>query len=146
MLVPKEINLKLEYVKNVDSPYVITGHFGYVTTLSSIWYNFLPREFTIETTTGTLNTNKISFDLNKHSFEYTPDESIQNGEITFKFMSYEHVFKFDQISPVSFTALQSNVTQATESLTLENDYSYSEAGDSHIGSEGILIDKNLYIQ
>ena len=140
-----EINLKLEYVKNVDSPYVITGHFGYVTTLSSIWYNFLPREFTIETTTGTLNTNKISFDLNKHSFEYTPDESIQNGEITFKFMSYEHVFKFDQISPVSFTALQSNVTQATESLTLENDYSYSEAGDSHIGSEGILIDKNLTI-
>ena len=139
-----EMNLKLEYVKNVDSPYVITGHFTYVQTLS-LWYNFLPREFTIETTTGTLNTNKIGFDLNKHSFEYTPDESIQNGEITFKFMSYEHVFKFDQISPVSFTALQSNVTQATESLTLENDYSYSEAGDSHIGSEGILIDKNLTI-
>ena len=139
-----EMNLKLEYVKNVDSPYVITGHFTYVQTLS-LWYNFPLREFTIETTTGTINTNKIGFDLNKHSFEYTPNESIQNGEITFKFMSYEHVFKFDQISPVSFTALQSNVTQATESLTLENDFSYSEVGDSHIGSEGILIEKNLTI-
>ncbi|MBQ2832003.1 Ig-like domain repeat protein, partial [Methanobrevibacter sp.] len=139
-----EMKLKLEYVKNVDSPYVITGHFTYVQTLP-IWFNFPSREFTIETTTGTLNTNKIGFDLNKHSFEYTPNESIHNGEITFKFMSYEYVFKFDQTSPVSFTALQSNVTQATESLTLENDFSYSEAGDSHIGSEGILIDKSLTI-
>ena len=139
-----EMNLKLEYVKNVDFPYVITGHFTYVQTLS-LWYNFFPREFTIETTTGTLNTDKISFDLNKHSFEYTPDDSIQNGEITFKFMSYEYVFKFDQISPVSFTALQSNVAQATESLTLENDFSYSAAVDSQIGSEGILIDKSLTI-
>ena len=139
-----ELNLKFEYVKNMDSPYIITGHFTFE---KNFWKtpNFIPREFTIETTTGTINTNKINLGLDKTSFEYTPDYAFDKGEITFKFMDYSYVFKFDQTPPDSFTALQSSVNQATGSLTLEYDFSYSEIADSQIGSEGVLIDKSLTI-
>ena len=137
-----EVTLKFEYVKNVDSPYVISGYFTFEKNFSET-RNFPPREFSIETTTGTINTNKINIGLNKNSFEYTPDYAFDKGEITFKFRDYSYVFKFDQTPPDSFTALQTSVNQATESLVLENDFSYSETRDSHIGSEGILIDKSL---
>jgi len=139
-----ELNLKFEYVKNADSPSIITGYFTFKQT-SPDTFNVPLREFTIETTTGTINTNKINIGLNKNSFEYTPNYAFDEGEIKFKYRDYTYVFKFDQTPPDIFTALQSNINQATESLSLENDFSYSETRDSHIGSEGILIDKSLTI-
>ena len=139
-----ELNLKFEYVKNADSPSIVTGYFTFKQT-SQDTFNVPLREFTIETTTGTINTNKINIGLSKNSFEYTPNYAFDEGEIKFKYRDYTYVFKFDQTSPDLFTALQSNINQATESLSLENDFSYSETRDSHIGSEGILIDKSLTI-
>jgi predicted outer membrane repeat protein len=139
-----ELNLKFEYVKNADSPSIVTGYFTFKQT-SPDTFNVPLREFTIETTTGTINTNKINIGLNKNSFEYTPNYAFDEGEIKFKYRDYTYVFKFDQTPPDSFTALQSNVNQATDSLSLANDFSYSETRDSHIGSEGILIDKSLTI-
>jgi len=139
-----ELNLKFEYVKNADSPSIVTGYFTFKQT-SQDTFNVPLREFTIETTTGTINTTKINIGLNKNSFEYTPNYAFDEGEIKFKYRDYTYVFKFDQTPPDIFTALQSNINQATESLSLENDFSYSETRDSHIGSEGILIDKSLTI-